>query len=268
MIYRTVNTDIWRDPWFLDLSPASKCLFMYLFTNQSVSACGAMEISVSQIAFETKMPAKKVEAELIGFGNKILWLPESNIIVVRNFYKHQRRQSSENFTKAAKKAMADIPIAAQGWLISLYPELSDTLPIPIPNPSPTLGDKETVAVTEAEAVTATEPEEPPTPLGDAFPPEFVEFWQSYPTGHGSKPKSLVAWKKVRGEHLAIMAGLAEWHRSERWQKGMVKAAEIFLRDRLWENPAPPGSAFNGVPYFPPGSGDAAVEAWKRSAGVN
>lgn len=147
MLYRTVKTDIWSDPWFETLHSGAKCLFLYLFTNDRVSACGAMEISLARIATDTKIPAKKIAAELAAFGDKICWLPEHNLIVVRNFYKHQRSQSSENFTKAAKKAMADLPREARAWLGGVYPELLDTPTHPIPNPSPSLGDKETATAT-------------------------------------------------------------------------------------------------------------------------
>lgn len=97
---------------------------------------------------------------------------------------------------------------------------------------------------------------------DEFPAEFVEFWRRYPTGHGSRPKSYAAWKKVRKEHAAIMAGLEAWHRSERWQKGMVKTCELWLRDRLWENP--PAAAIEPTPIrppLPPGVDEGTMEQW-------
>lgn len=77
---------------------------------------------------------------------------------------------------------------------------------------------------------------PKSPKGEVFAPEFLELWASYPKGHGSKGKSYQAWKKIRHQHAAIMAGLAQWHRSERWAKGYIKACELWLRDGLWENP--------------------------------
>jgi hypothetical protein len=72
-----------------------------------------------------------------------------------------------------------------------------------------------------------------------YPPEFLAFWDLYPPGSGSKLKSYQHWRKVKSEHESIMAGVSAWHESERWIKGYVKACEIWLRDRLWENPPPP-----------------------------
>jgi len=141
MLYRTIKTDTWRDPWFHALKPESKCLFLYLFTNPVISACGSMEISMGQVAFDVGMPVKKVEAEIASFGDKVLWIPESSILVVRNFFRHQRSQSSANYTIAAKRAMDALPEKARVWLISANPELKDTHPHPIPIPSPSQGDK-------------------------------------------------------------------------------------------------------------------------------
>jgi hypothetical protein len=108
---------------------------------------------------------------------------------------------------------------------------------------------ETPLYTDTDTDTEADTEQkqtPPAPQEGEYPPEFEDFWRRYPKGHGSRLKSYQAWRKVKGDHVAIMAGLEEWHRSERWQKGMIKTAELWLRDRLWENPAPPGLLLNGT----------------------
>lgn len=149
MLYRTIKTDTWRDPWFHSLAPHSKCLFLYLFTNPVMSACGSMEISLDQIAFDVGLSKNKISSELSAFGDKVLWIPEHNLLLVRNFYRHQRGQSSGNFTIAAIKAMGSLPDEARVWLASAHDDLKEGLPIPSPRdsfgetiPSPTQGDKE------------------------------------------------------------------------------------------------------------------------------
>lgn len=175
-MYRTVRTDIWQDPWFIELQPTAKCLFIYLFTNPRQTSCGAMAVSLSQMAFETKIPARKIEQEIAAFGEKVRWFPDLNYIVVRNFYKHQRANSSENFTKAARREVAALPMAVKGWVIGVYSELNDgsvlpkdTHPLPIPNPSPSLGDKETVTVTVTETVNPL----PPSDEGEKPKPKSI-----------------------------------------------------------------------------------------------
>jgi hypothetical protein len=78
----------------------------------------------------------------------------------------------------------------------------------------------------------------PKPTRVQYAPEFEELWQSYPSGCGAKNKSYDQWRKVKDEHDAIMVGLAKWHQSDRWHRGVVKACELWIRDRMWENPPP------------------------------
>jgi hypothetical protein len=75
---------------------------------------------------------------------------------------------------------------------------------------------------------------------ESYSPEFEVFWSEYPRGHGTKAVAWKQWKLVpRDDHAAVFAGLRLWKTSERWQQGYVKAAEIWLRDRWWENDPPP-----------------------------
>lgn len=72
-----------------------------------------------------------------------------------------------------------------------------------------------------------------------YPDEFEKFWTQYPSGNGSKKATYAQWKRLGPNPLLvddIMQGLDRWKRSERWQRGYVKSAEIWVRDRYWENP--------------------------------
>jgi hypothetical protein len=74
-----------------------------------------------------------------------------------------------------------------------------------------------------------------------YTPEFEAFWAEYPPGAGSKKVTFQRWKELHpdpGLIEEIMAGLEAWHRSDRWQRKFIKAAEIWIRDRYWENPPP------------------------------
>lgn len=50
---RKVKTKIWRDEWYLNLSRASKILFVFLFTNEYMGLSGFVEIPDSLICFHT-----------------------------------------------------------------------------------------------------------------------------------------------------------------------------------------------------------------------
>mgnify|MGYP000848957835 CR=1 FL=1 len=81
-----------------------------------------------------------------------------------------------------------------------------------------------------------------------YPPAFLAFWAQYPKGHGSRKAAAAQWQRLKPDDALveeIMAGLAAWQQSERWSRDFVVAAERWIRDRLWENPAPPATAAGG-----------------------
>lgn len=92
---------------------------------------------------------------------------------------------------------------------------------------------------------------------DNYPDDFETFWRAYPTGHGSKVKAFDQWRRIKPDddlRTEIMAGLDRWKRCDRWQRGLVKAAEIWLRDAWWADTPP-----NVTPIRPEVPGE---EAWR------
>lgn len=77
----------------------------------------------------------------------------------------------------------------------------------------------------------------PVPM---YSPEFEAFWREYPTGHGSKKVAYGHWRKLKPDERARLPdALAAWNDCERWRSGYVKSAELWIRDRLWDQPPPP-----------------------------
>jgi hypothetical protein len=164
-MYRTIDTQIWKDPWVADLCAPDKLLFLYCFTNDRSTPCGAYEIRKKDIAYETGLTEEQVEAGLERLHPKVMWWPSARVILVTNFYKHQRANSSEKFAVAAAKSLLNFPPEISDTLCSLYPELQtavDTLsgtegypppshPIPTPIPYHGDGGKETATATGSES---------------------------------------------------------------------------------------------------------------------
>jgi hypothetical protein len=75
-----------------------------------------------------------------------------------------------------------------------------------------------------------------------YTPEFEAFWSEYPSGFGSKKETFKRIQQLNPDAALwaeIMTGLAAWHRSEKWLNGFIKAAEVWVGQELWTNPAPP-----------------------------
>ena len=64
---RSINTAIWSDTWFEDLTPNEKLLFIYLITNEKTNMLGVYEASVKKISFETGINKETVSKALKGF---------------------------------------------------------------------------------------------------------------------------------------------------------------------------------------------------------
>lgn len=86
----------------------------------------------------------------------------------------------------------------------------------------------------------------PLPAGRVdYPNAFDEFWKHYPRGHGNKKQTFAQWRRLKPDAAlreAIMLGLARWVACDQWQRGFVKHAERWLRDRMWEDDPPTGLA--------------------------
>jgi hypothetical protein len=79
---------------------------------------------------------------------------------------------------------------------------------------------------------------PPRKTSTDYSTDFLAFWSEYPKGHGSKIKSFEQWQRISPDQALtdeIMAAVATWKQSHRWQRGYVKDAERFLSHRMWES---------------------------------
>lgn len=87
----------------------------------------------------------------------------------------------------------------------------------------------------------TSPERTANVARAAYPEAFEAFWTAYPKGHGVKKSTYAQWQRIAPDPETvedIMYGLRRWCESDRWQRGFVKSADIWLRDRYWENDPP------------------------------
>lgn len=134
-MHRMIDTATWDDPWFADLDPDAKLMFLYLLTNRRSTAAGAFEITLRHMAFETGLEPARIDAALDALGDRVVWWPEYRVIWIRNFYRHQA--ANENFAKSAQKFIADLPVPVQQAIAEQYPELVAEAYHPTDNPSGT-----------------------------------------------------------------------------------------------------------------------------------
>ncbi len=74
----------------------------------------------------------------------------------------------------------------------------------------------------------------------SYTKSFEEFWFQYPSGHGDKKPTFAQWQNLNpDDRIAAMSGLARWRSCELWQRGIIKHAQRWLRDRCFEDDPPP-----------------------------
>ena len=164
-----------------------------------------------------------VDAQLIERTSDAETAQTSRRICIHNWAGRQRASDNSSARVARHRA-------ANGENVTLQTQL----------PKRTVDkDSDTEADTEgAKAPNVASPKKTTT-----YPAEFEEFWTAYPSGYGSKKATFAQWQRLRPDaalRAEIMRGLAAWHASDRWAKGFIKAAELWLRDELWQNPPPSG----------------------------
>lgn len=118
---RMIDCGTWDDPWFADLEPDAKLLFLYLLTNRRSTAAGAFEITLRAMSFETGLTVARIDAILAGFGERVRWWPQHQTVWVRNFFK--RQAANEKFTISARRHIAELPLEIQRVIASVYPNL-------------------------------------------------------------------------------------------------------------------------------------------------
>lgn len=98
---RSLNTGIWNDTWFEELSVDRKLLFIYLITNEKTNMLGIYEISIKKISFETGIPADKITESFVYFEKSEKIKYQNNRVILLNFLKHQ------NYNLNMKKSAID-----------------------------------------------------------------------------------------------------------------------------------------------------------------
>ena len=93
-VRRSINTKIWADEWFENLTAVNKLIWLYLLTNQQTNMLGVYEISIRKIAFETRLTEDQVREAFLLFeeGKKAFYY--RNFVILSNWLKNQALNSN------------------------------------------------------------------------------------------------------------------------------------------------------------------------------
>ena len=113
--YRQIHTEIWSDPWFEELGPADKLLFIYLFSNKRTNIIGLYDISVRVIVFESGLTTEQItaalerfeRAEKVYYEDGTVWIPKMPLRNANNLASPKTQANIKSTLRAAK----DTPLA-------------------------------------------------------------------------------------------------------------------------------------------------------------
>ncbi|PKL18389.1 MAG: hypothetical protein CVV49_06245 [Spirochaetae bacterium HGW-Spirochaetae-5] len=119
---RYIDTKIWNDHYFANLTQPEQIIFFYLITNSATNISGVYEISIKRIAAETNNNTDFVEETLKKFEKDEKIKYKDGWMLVINFIKHQRCQSI-TIVKSIQNTFMNAPRWVKDTLSIRYPKL-------------------------------------------------------------------------------------------------------------------------------------------------
>lgn len=93
-VRRSINTKIWCDEWFENLTPEEKLIWIYLLTNQQTNMLGVYEISIRKMAFETGLSEDQVRDSFQVFEEARKAFYFDGFVILTNWLKNQSLNSN------------------------------------------------------------------------------------------------------------------------------------------------------------------------------
>lgn len=105
MTYRLIQCAFWNDPWVIELPPAEKLLYCWMFSNEHTNAAGIYQVGRKTILHETGLAPTLLDRIIDNFmkAKKIIYTAD-NLLWVKNFLRHQPNQSP----KVLKRILLDL----------------------------------------------------------------------------------------------------------------------------------------------------------------
>ncbi len=106
MTERGFDTGFWADGFTQKLPKDGKLLLAYLKTNEHCNPAGVYHITLSTMAFDTKIAELDLPVLLEGLAPAVGWYPDAELVWVKDFIKEQTK--SPKFLAAAAKSLVGV----------------------------------------------------------------------------------------------------------------------------------------------------------------
>lgn len=103
-----VQQAIWADPWFLELPPDGKLLYMWAITTTHGNLAGLFVVALPVIQFETGLTPARLEKALEACDGKLFYRAESGVMWVVGRAKNVRSKTTQ-IAKSIARSVAECP---------------------------------------------------------------------------------------------------------------------------------------------------------------
>jgi hypothetical protein len=122
---RLIDANLWREPWFYELTPGEKLLYLYLITNEKMLPCGVIELDMKSCHKETKL--SDIPILIYGLRSKVKFAARYSMIFIPSYF-----QDFGQRVIPARRSVLLLPGDMQEAVIALCPQLrplpDDTTP--------------------------------------------------------------------------------------------------------------------------------------------
>jgi hypothetical protein len=221
-VKRFTETIKWVDPWFRELSPIQKCVFLYCCDN--CDNAGFIEVDFSGWAFHIGCKAKEIEAAWQGLARG--FVGASGWVYIRTFLKHQKHLPLCPDTNPAERQIKALFEQQSARFPGL---LEATLKGAIPE-APSVGLPSPIGIGQGKKP------------ADVLPSDFGLFWDAYPR-KVKRLDAVRAW--LNAKHLPPIAGLLAAvetaKASEDWRKDggkFIPYPASYINGERWTDKPP------------------------------
>ncbi|EPE60858.1 dnaD and phage-associated domain protein [Exiguobacterium sp. S17] len=111
-VYRTVQTDFWKDPKIMEeFTPEDKLFYLYLLTNPNTTQCGIYGITKKEMAFQLGYSPETVNAlmdRFITYHKLIDYNTETRELVIFNWAKYNFKRGGKPVQDLIKSELAKV----------------------------------------------------------------------------------------------------------------------------------------------------------------
>lgn len=117
---RQLQTKIWRDSFFLKLTPIEKLLFVFYFTNEFVNVIHFYECPDSLTSFSTGLSIPEITKAKKTMNDRILFFKDH--VLLKNAWKYERYEGEDN-ENAKLKLINELSPDVKKWYEANYTPL-------------------------------------------------------------------------------------------------------------------------------------------------